>query len=175
MNKHSLRRIHQLIFFPVVVVLFACQNMSANVSPDPAERVLNGDRIRVVSELSVPAHKASVMLQRGRVTSGSVDRFEASCRFVMKEIKNTPQKIASGEFRVSEVRYWEDFVAPDIRIPFSGGEFINYEITLRLQSEQQPEVYSLACQHDDDHINGRHLKVSEMQQALGRLARIIKL
>ncbi|TDY00616.1 hypothetical protein [Thiohalophilus thiocyanatoxydans] len=174
MNKLPLRHIHRLILLLFVVVLFSCQDMPANVSSDPAERILNGDRVRVVSELSVPAHKASVMLQHGRIINESVDRFEASCRFVMKAIRNAPQKIAPGEFRVSNVRYWEDFVAPDVRVPLSGGEFINYEITLRLQSEKQPEVYSLVCQHDDDHVYGRHLNVREIQQALSRLVRIIK-
>jgi hypothetical protein len=72
------------------------------------------------------------------------------------------------------VRYWEDFVAPDYRIHLSGGEFINFEITLNLASKQQPEVHSLECKHDDEHNDGRHLRLSEMQQALGNYARIIK-
>lgn len=50
--------------------------MPENVSSDPAERILNRDRVRVVSELNVPAYKASVMLQNGRIINRSVDRFE---------------------------------------------------------------------------------------------------
>ncbi|MDY6981408.1 MAG: hypothetical protein SV201_16170, partial [Pseudomonadota bacterium] len=119
-----------------------------------------------------PAQNASVILQHGRIVTGAADRFEASCRFVMKAGKNEPQMIAPDEFRVTNVRYWEDFVIPDIRqFPFSGGEMINYEITLRLHSAQQPEVHSLVCRHDDDSVDGRHLKVSEMQQALGDFAK----
>lgn len=174
MNRLSLHCVHRLACLPVVTVLCACQGMPANISTDPTERVLSGDRVKVIRELTVPAHKASVMLQHGRIVRGSADRFEASCRFVMKAIKNEPQTITPGEFQVIGVRYWEDFVAPDIQVPFSGGEFINYEITLRLHSEQQPHVYSLVCQHDDDHIDGLHLKASEMQRALGGFARIIK-
>ncbi len=158
-----------------MMFLYACQGIPAGLPADPGERVLSGDRVQVNRELTVAAHKASVILQHGSIISGSgIDRFGASCRFVMKEIKNAPQKIVPGEFLVTNVRYWEDFVAPDYRIPLSGGEFINFEITLRLHSERQPGVYSLVCKHDDEHTDGRHLRLSEMQQALGDFARIIK-
>lgn len=159
----------------IVTLLFACHGMPINIPADPGERVANGDRVQVDRELTVPADKASGILQYGKLVGGSaIDRFDASCRFVMKEIRKTPQKIAPGQFQVTDVRYWEDFVAPDYRIPLSGGEMITYEITLRLHSERQPEVYSLVCKHDDEHDDGRHLKLGEMQQALGDFARIMK-
>lgn len=159
---------------PVVVVLFACHGMPMNVPAEPGERVFGGDRVKVNRELTVPADKASVTFQYGRIVNGSLDRFDASCHFVMKEIRSTPQKIVPGEFRVTSVRYWEDFVAPDYRIPISGGEMITFEITLSLHSERQPGVHSLVCKHDDEHTDGRHLGRSEMQQALGDFARIIR-
>jgi len=157
-----------------VTVLFACQSIPGGVPVDPDERVMSGDRVKVNRELTVPAGKASVSLQNGRIVSGGIDRFVATCRFVMKEIKNTSQKIIPAEFQVTNVRYWEDFVAPDYRMHFSGGEFITYEITLRLHSEKLPELHSLVCKHDDEQNDGRHLRLSEMQEALGDFARIIK-
>jgi len=173
------RRLHTTIRLPVllltVTVLYACQATPAGLPKDPGERVVSGDRIQVNRELTVPADKASVKLQNGRIVSGSgIDRFVASCRFVMQAIKNTPQKIPPAEYQVTKVGYYEDFVGPDIRMGFAGGKFINYEITLYLESKQQPEVYSLMCKHDDEHIDGRHLKLSEMQRALGDFAKIIK-
>jgi hypothetical protein len=35
-------------------------------------------------------------------------------------------------------------------------------------------VYSLVCKHEDEHNEGRYLRLSEMQQALGDYARIIQ-
>lgn len=92
----------------------------------------------------------------------------------MNAIRNISKNIAPGEFRVSDVRYGEDCVVPGVRVLFSGGELINYDITLLLLSKQQPEFYSLVCQHYDEHVYGLHLNVREIQQALGRLDRIIK-
>ncbi|MDR9435387.1 MAG: hypothetical protein RI563_00815 [Thiohalophilus sp.] len=107
--------------------------------------------------------------------AGAVVRFDANCPFVFKEIKNSPQTITPGELRVINMRNGEEFVVPDIRqLPFSGGEMISYEITLRLHRAKQSEVYSLLCRHDDDCVDSRHMKLNEMQQARGRFARIIK-
>lgn len=158
----------------IVMLLYGCQGNPAHVSSEPGERVLPEDHVQVARELTVPAGRASIVLQNGNVVSGAVDRFVASCRFVMKAIKSVPQTIEPGTFRVTAVRYWEDFVIPDYRDIFYTDEFINYEITLQLNSAQQPAVHSLLCRHDDESADGRHLTVSEMQQALGDYARIVK-
>jgi hypothetical protein len=159
----------------VAGLLGACQTTPAGLPANPSEHIYAGDRVRVSRALTVPADKASVILQYGQVTSGSsIDRFDASCRFVMREIKTTPQKVLPGEFIVTKVSYWEDFIAPDYRMPLSGYDFITYEVTLRLHAENQPDVYSLVCKHEDEHNEGRYLRLSEMQQALGDYARIIQ-
>ncbi|MGD8576902.1 MAG: hypothetical protein PVG13_07420 [Thiohalophilus sp.] len=166
--------IRLLALVPVVTLLFACHGGTPmNVPADPGQRVLAGDRVQVARELTVPADKASIILQDGRIVS-SADRFDASCRFVMKQIRNVPQKIAPEGFLVTDVRYWEDFVAPDYRIPISGGEMITFETTLHLHSDKQPDVHSLVCKHDDEHNDGLHLRLKEMQQAIGDFARLIK-
>lgn len=168
-------RLHTGTGMPVLLMLlYGCQGNPARVSIEPGERVVPEDRVQVVRELTIPADSASITLQYGNIVSGAVDRFDASCRFVMKKIKNIPQTIEPGYFRVTEIRYWEDFVIPDYRDIFFGDEFVNYEITLELSSAQQPGVHSLLCRHDDSSVDGQHLTVSEMRQALGDYAMILK-
>ena len=160
--------------FLSIVLLSACAAGGRGI-PSTAEQVRAGDVIKLNQELIVPAGKASVIIQNGQLQGGSsVDRFAASCRFVMHEITSTNQKLVLGEFIVSQVTYWEDFRTFGYRGMFSGPEFINYETTMRLQSEKQPAVYSLVCKHDDEEVDGRHVLLSEMQKALGGIAKIIK-
>ena len=166
--QNSLRYITVLLFS--VTYLSACQTSS-----DTYSQIKTGDRLKVNREITIPANKASTILQHGKIQGGaSMDRFAASCRFVMREIKATNQKVIPDEFIITNVRYWEDFAGFGYRTPMSGPEFISYEVELRLGSDTQSEVHSLACKHDDENIFGRHLRLREIQQALGGFAQIVK-
>lgn len=153
-------------------LLSGCQGLPAG-APEAGERLQSGDRIAVQRTLTIPAGDASVTLQDGQITQGMVDRFTASCRFVMDRNKPQAQQVRPGEFIVTAVRYWEDFVALDFGALFRGGELATYETTLRLHSADQPEVYSLVCRHEDEQMDGRHLRSSEIQQALGDYAQLM--
>jgi hypothetical protein len=162
-----------LSLFVASIMLSACAG--GRGIPDTSQQVKPGDEIKLNQELTVSAGKASVIIQNGQIQGGSsVDRFTASCRFVMREITTSSQKLVPDKFIVSQVSYWEDIRSFGYRGMFSGPEFINYETTMRLQSQKQPAVHSLVCKHDDEEIDGRHVLLSEMQKALGGIARIIK-
>ena len=166
-------------FIPLLVIgigMTACQaTVTGRGVPESTEQVRTGYVLKLNREISIPATSASVILQNGQIQGGSsVDRFRASCHIVMQQIKQTSQRVTPDEFIITGVRYWEDFAGFGYRTPLSGPEFIKYEIEMRLHSDKQPNVHSLTCKHDDEDIYGRHLRMSEMQQALGDFAQIIK-
>ena len=156
-----------------LVFLVACASVGRTINP--AEQIRPGDVIKLNQRLTIPANMASVVLQNGQQQNGaSIDRFRASCRFVMHEIAKQQQILNPAEFTVTQVSYWKDIKTFGYGNMLSGPEFINYETTIRLHSDTQTAVHSLVCQHDDEDDDGRHVWLSEMQQALGTVARIIK-
>lgn len=158
-----------------IIVLTACQaTVTGRGVPEGPEQVRSGDVVKLKREIIISASKASMTLQNGQIQGASIDRFNASCRFVMQQIMQTSQKVMPDEFIITNVRYWEDFGGFGYRKPLSGPEFIKYEIEMRLHSDRQPNIHSLTCKHDDEDVYGRHLRLSEMQQALGEFAQIIK-
>ncbi|MDY6978400.1 MAG: hypothetical protein SV201_00850, partial [Pseudomonadota bacterium] len=97
MNRRMSTGLRLPVLLPAIMLLCACQGIPANIPTDPTERVTIGDRVQIQRELTIPAQNASVILQHGRIVTGAADRFEASCRFVMKAGKNEPQMIAPDE------------------------------------------------------------------------------
>jgi len=155
--------------------LAACQaTVTGRGVPEGPEQIRSGDVVKLKREIIISSSKASMTLQNGQIQGTSIDRFNASCRFVMKQIMQTSQKVMPDEFIITNVRYWEDFGGFGYRMPLSGPEFIKYEIEMHLHSDKQPNVFSLTCKHDDEDVYGRHLRLSEIQQALGEFAQILK-
>lgn len=174
MYNSRTRNIYLLCLTFIFTSLIACQTQSS-ITSGGTGRIKSGDILKLNHEITIQAHKASITLQDGKIIGAApVDRFHASCRFVMRKIMATRQKVWPDDLIVTKVSYWEYSTGIGYRTPLSGPDLINYEITFKLHSDKQINIHSLVCQHDDEDIHGRHLCLSEIQQALGSFANIIK-
>ena len=175
-KKDHLRIIGLTAMLSLTIGLTACQLMvTSRGAPDRAKRVNVGDILKLNHEIIIPATDASLIFQNGKIQGGTlIDRFGASCHFVMQQILPTPQRVIPDEFIITHIRYWEDSTGFGYRPQMPGPDFINYEFEMRLHSEKQPNVHSLTCKHDDEDDYGRHLRLNEVQQALGPFAQIIQ-
>jgi hypothetical protein len=145
------------LFMMVTGLLLAgCQSMA---SDDPGSiwfRMPPGTELVLNHALTIPAQRAHIMLQHGKVTS-TASEFDVACRFEIKDLG--PRTIQPESFHITGFSGQEEWVNhPHTR---------RYYKTIRLQSSRQAGIMPMVCEYYDYPIRGRPVTLSQIQEALG--------
>ena len=135
----------------------------------------------IKKDIPVPADKARVYLQRGRVAWSSND-FEPFCYFRMRQPLPVAQAVSPGTLRIEYVSLNETDVAREIPVRFAGlsvmggGGYrtpIAHQFRIGLKSDDQPDVRLLVCSGAFDMPQtAKPIRLPEMREALGAYAEI---
>lgn len=131
--------------------------------------------------LTVPPNEATVRLQYGHtVARNGVQETDPYCILELATVSAAAQTVPPGSFRITRSQHRVETFSgmPVMPAPHFGGGIGGdggpsqmYFITeFRLQSDAQPGVRSLTCQHDQGAAGvgiPRHLTLAQMRQALG--------
>lgn len=169
----------RLALFAAFVLLAACQSAPLDLEDSPSAVIPAGSRLILRQDVSVPAGRASLLIQGGRVVSyAELNVYQAHCRLEVSRVQDTAQAVPADEFTITKVLYTErpmpgaaaallaGRAVGGIRVGEGVGPYV-FATHMVLHSARQPEVRSLTCQRWDDPANGVHLTIREIRQALG--------
>lgn len=169
-----------LLVLLLLGLLAGCQTALQKDVNSPLYAPPTGSLLRLHAPLRIPADKASVMIQNGQpqYSYWNLDTYYAHCDFELHTLSTTERVIQPDVFTVTRVvRDFEDvFLAPVVVASSSSGDASpnqNYMTIMYLQSEKQPEVFRITCQHWDDPSLGDHLNINEIRKALGDLFELV--
>lgn len=164
-----------MLFVPIVL-LAGCQSYSGYVEPVLAYRTIKpGSILTINRELTIPAYKARVHMQSGKIVSEkNIDFYFPNCSVEVRTIKKIPQKIFPDVFTIKMIKTEEELTDISGRIfarfaeRYDGSVSHENRIThFYITSSKQPDIFRLSCQHWEDPIDARHLTVSEVKTTLG--------
>ena len=163
------------------VWVYGCAGTPYQPGPAAYQVVKPGSILKLNQELTIPPESAGVLMQYGKVTHYTqTNQWYPNCRFEVRDPADTAQVFQPDEFVVTKVRFESQYVAAElpllaaIGIGFGlfgdrgGGPTAEVMSTsFQLQSQTQPKVWRLICQHWEDPKDSRHLTLAEIQQAVG--------
>lgn len=165
---------------PILSVLLLAVSLGLSTTGFAAKKnkISKGARVTLHQQVTIPANRASIFIQGGRVLSYSaVDLYHAHCKFEVRTIAKTPRVIKPGSFTITKA--WE--MEAGLKRPMlvasrfggggSGGS-ITFSTYMRLSSAEQPEVIMLTCEIFGPANLTEHLTPAEIRQALGKVLTI---
>ena len=137
-------------------MLVGCQTAGSTNEDSVWFRIKSGSKLILNQPLDIPAGKAHIYLQKGRMSSG-VDNYTVSCNV---EVRNLgPQSVQPDTFLITDASDSQEWISrPDI---------MRFYKVLRLKSGQQPDVLKMDCQDWDGPLEGQSITVDEIKQAGG--------
>ncbi len=161
------------------------------IEPDPGSRYYMppvGTVVRINEELTVPPGWARVFLQRGETVAYShIDLYYPSCNFELYTVDERPQLVKPGSFTIVHVARRDEEVArsgsviyasrwmlADSGVDSGGPSMIMRTVRMKLESEEQPDMYMLTCRGAlDNPPDAIEVSINEMRLALGDKAAIL--
>ncbi|MCI0505800.1 MAG: hypothetical protein L0Z73_06775 [Gammaproteobacteria bacterium] len=161
-------------------LIHACAGTLQPARPMAHQVVKPGAILKLNRDLTIPPDQAGVRMQYGKFTEyRAINQWYPNCRFEVKNPAPAEQIIQPEEFVITQVSTEFQFVAAEqIKLAAFGigiGMFGNnggptaevMSTSFYIQSQTQPKVRRLICQHWEDPYDSRHLLLEEIQQALG--------
>ena len=165
------------VLIVLVVLLSGCQGLGWGYEDSPDYRLPVGSTLVLLKDVSVPADSASIYLQGGRILPfGGVDLYHPHCKFELRTLKPTPQRVHADTFVIIKVRRESDYAryAPVQWLAGRGIIFVSdgaspqmYATLIYLRSDAQPDVSMLTCGHWEDPVDAEHLTIGQICRALG--------
>ena len=159
--------------------LFGCAGTPYIPGPMAYQVVKPGSKLKLNQPLTIQPDKAGVRIQFGEVVKrdSAINSWRANCRFEMYKPLPTAQIIQPEEFTITRVSTYELLVAAEhiklaalslsVGMADGGPNAEEMTTTFHLQSQTQPEVKQLYCQHYEKVDDSRHLMLEEIQQTVG--------
>ncbi len=178
-------RIIRILPILLALTLGACASPGDHGPDSPYHAFPEQMRLTLHQPLAIPAEAATVPLQSGRIVPrNGVQEQEPHCVFEVNTVATSQQTVQPGTFQVTRVQrrvqtfsgmpvfhHYSLFRPHRVGLDRGDGPSHVYFITeFRLRSEQQPDVRSLTCLHNQAAPASpfaRHLTLGEMRQALG--------
>ena len=167
------------------LLLAACQSGPYPVD-SPYYRIPVGSQIIVKQPLTISANQARVYIQSGKpVSNKELDQYHPHCWFLSWQRLKQNQVIKPDTFNITRVQYFEEVVLRQIkaqyaslgqwafRTSYGSATAVEYKTELTIKSEKNPEIRRLVCNHWEDPNDARHLKISEIKAALGKIAELV--
>lgn len=189
------RIVSSFLFAAITIMIYGCASGPYPVT-SPYYQIPPGSLLEVKQTLTIPANRARVYLQYGKViTEKQKDRYQPNCWFLSWKLMETQQTIMPDTFTVMRSAKAEDYVQNTSSIKLAsrsisvesgigvsigardgtgvlGGDApmaTVFTTQLFIQSEKQPDIRMLECSHWDDPSTGEHLTVQQIQDALGTI------
>ena len=148
-----MKALYALVF---VILLAGCQSMASNDPNSYWFRPPAGTQLVLNEPLNIPAQRAHIMLQHGKVATGASE-FDVACRFEVRDLG--PRTIQPDTFQVTGYSSQEEWVNyPDTK---------RYYKTIRLSSEHQSGIMPMVCAYSDWPLRGRPVTQTQIVEALG--------
>jgi len=138
------------------LMLAGCQSMATDDRSSFWFRMPPGSELVLNRPLTIPAQRAHVMLQHGKVADAASER-EVACRFEVRDLG--PRIIQPDTFLItgySSQQEWEHY--PDTK---------RFYKTIRLQSKHQSGIMPMVCEYYDWPLYGRPVTLARIEEALG--------
>lgn len=166
----------------VLITLLAagCQT-TAHDPNSPYFLVSAGSRLVLNEPLTIPASRASVFIQDGKIIStlNGVNQYYPYCRLETNTVRDSATRIAPDTFIVTRANRRIDYVGIDVQFALVGGDdagtgFWTPVTSLSLHSATQPDVRSLACQYWDYPARARHVTLAEIRATLATVFTLLR-
>jgi hypothetical protein len=145
----------------LTVSLAGCSNPMA-VSKDVNSRyysIPSGSSLILHQDLKVPAGKAHINIQHGKVLPG-LDNWSVGCELEVRKLG--PGVVTADTFVITRAEVSREWV--------NRPSTMRFYRTLYLKSDTQPNVMNMVCQYWAYPLHGDVIPVSEMREALGSVA-----
>ena len=140
-----------------------------------AYKLEKGTKITLNQNLTIPAHRASIYIQGGRVLPFSqVDQYYPYCKIEVNKLLDKSQRISADTFTVRKAWTMESSIQQPTQVAGLGirggaGHTLTYSTYYRLHSGDQPHVRMLTCEIWGDATSTEHVNVKQMRKALGKI------
>ncbi len=165
----------------LAVFLFACAGTPYIPGPMAYEVVKPGSKLKLSQPLTIQPYKAGVRIQFGKIVNrdNEINSWRANCRFEVYKPLPTEQIIQPEEFEITRISTRELLVAAEhiklaslvsvVGMADGGPNAEEMTTIFHLQSQTQPMVKQLFCQHYEKVDDSRHLMLDEIRQAVGNI------
>ncbi len=174
----------QLLVFVAIVALATLLSSCAQSGYFGMSKDLylaDGSTILLNQPVSVPRNAVAAPIRGGSIASRF--RYEGHCRLELRTLSSEARIIEPDEFRLLRTNWRTDYYgalpARSVRaslFDLHGSSRYSYTTYMYLQSQAQPDVYRLRCQHLqllDDHP--RFLTVDQIQTIVGEIMTITRM
>lgn len=172
---------NKLLIFIVFIALLSCRGVVVKDESSPLYSVTKGSSLRLTRPLTIPPHRATVLLQYGNVVGlHEVNIYYANCAFEIKTLSEKATIIQPDTFLITRVVDEMNSVSTEQKVLASlgaiaddGSSDFNYTTTMYLESARQPDVLRLACMHWENPADNNYLSIEQMRHALGDIFTLI--
>ena len=160
------------------VVLSACAWVPADPDNSPLYQIPTGTTIILHSDISIPAERATVYIQNGKVMDElKTDRYYPYCKFEMYTLKPEDRVVRPDTFVVQRSTTEEYTLNQErgyrlvkVGSASDGGiTFLEMNRVMYIRSAQQPDVYRLTCGIWATPPDFDHITLDQMRQTLAPL------
>ena len=160
----------------IVIIVSAC---GVSLKSDPVQpRVTPALVVQINQKLDIPNRRARVYIQDGiKAALRDVDKWSTYCSLRMKVRHNEGEPnltILPGQFEIIKVREFDDYVRTFSSFPL----YVIFEVEMRLQSPQQPDVWAMYCARQEVTLfslvfrSSYYPKLADISVALGNTVEI---
>ena len=161
-----------------IVALTGCSGAFSKYAVRPS--VEPTSTVQINTTFDIPNQKARVYFQSGeQVRWGEIDRWTAHCSVLVNNVQyaDQPQQtVLPGRFDILKVRESNDlryasrvFVASRDGFFYDPPSNVIYQVEMRLESAEQPDVRALICAKRVDDYGHHYPTLAEIRTALGDL------
>ena len=164
----------------VIMLLTACGINTTKDEGSVYYAVPVGSTLTLNQDITISGNQVAIFVQNGELLRyREVDFYSPNCKFELYTISDQPRTVNQDSFKITKVVDEIDTaeVAKSTYLAaLDGGMTLsyidtsymfNYATVMSLQSEQQTNVFRIACQHWEDLMDSEHLTVAQMRQAMG--------
>jgi hypothetical protein len=125
----------------------------------PYYSIQANSRLILHQDLNVPAGKAHINIQHGKVAAG-LDNWTVGCQLEVRKLG--PGVVTADTFIIRRAEVSQEWV--------NRPSTMRFYRTLYLKSATQPDVMQMVCQYWSYPLEGHSIPVAEMREALGSVA-----
>ena len=169
-----------VLVFVLHSILSSCQSFIDLQAWPPPYSLPAGSTISINQPLVVAPNAVSIWVQYGKVVKRrDIEESYAHCRFELFTIQSLERTIQPDEVIIKKIVNTTDYVANDVVILASMVDVFGssdspmaaiHSTNIYLQSQKQPDLYRLICEHWEDPSSGTYLTIGQIQEALGDIA-----
>ncbi|MGB5715788.1 MAG: hypothetical protein WBN81_01710 [Gammaproteobacteria bacterium] len=144
----------------LTVALAACNPMAASRDINsPYYSIQANSKLILHQDLNVPAGKAHIDIQHGKVAAG-LDNWTVGCQLEVRKLG--PGVVTADTFIIRRAEVSQEWI--------NRPSTMRFYRTLYLKSDTQPNVMQMVCQYWSYPLEGHSIPVAEMREALGSVA-----